>query len=71
MWCESGQNVEDDKGSVMMILRSLYRLNSAGKAWRAMLDRVIEKMGFKLCSQANANVYIRKEKKKNGDLYYM
>ena len=53
----------------MIIVMSLYRLKLEGSAWREMLDRVTEKNGFQSCSQSGADVYIKKGKKKNGDLY--
>ena len=60
MWCEAGPEFEGDRGSVMIIVRDLYGLKSSGGACREMLDRVIENMGFKSCSQADAHVYMTK-----------
>ena len=70
VWCEAGAEFGDDNGSVMIIVRALYGLKSAGAAWRALLARTIEDMGFVPCIEADPDVYMKEDRKANGDLYY-
>ena len=70
VWCKSGPYLEGYRFSVIIVLRALYKLKSKGAACRAMLDRVIIKTGFKSCSQDDSDVYMKKEKKINGYLFY-
>ena len=41
--CEDRTEFEGDKGSVMLIVRDMFGLKSAGAIWRDILARVIEK----------------------------
>ena len=70
MWCETVPELEGDRGSVIIISRALYGLKSTWAAWGEMFTRLIEKVDFKSCFQYETDVYMKKENKNNGDLYY-
>ena len=47
IWFEGGIECVEDKGNVLVIVRALYELKSAGSAWRAELAEALVQLGFK------------------------
>ena len=47
IWFEGGIEYGEDKGKVLVVVRSLYGLKSSGLAWRAALAEELVQLGFK------------------------
>jgi hypothetical protein len=45
-YLEGGLKCSLDKGKVLIIVRALYGLKSAGRSWRSMLAKVLVNVGF-------------------------
>jgi hypothetical protein len=59
----------EDKGKVLIVVRALYGLKSAGASWRAALAKVLAGLGFEL-KKADPDVWIRKAVCHDGFQYY-
>lgn len=71
IWFVAGVECGPDlQGHVCKLVRALYGLKSSGAAWRAMLvEYIINKMDFRP-TQADADVYMRKNFRNGGQPYY-
>jgi len=69
LWTVAGPEFGSDKGSVMIIARALYGLNSSGVAWRSTLAQTMETLGYRP-TQADPDVWIKNATKQNGEPYY-
>ena len=58
-----------DKGKVLVVMLSLYGLNSAGSAWRAALAEALVQLGFK-STRADPDVWIQASFHLDGEKYY-
>jgi len=58
-----------EKGSVMIIARALYGLQSSGAAWRSTLAQTMEMLGYRP-TQADPDVWIKRVSKQDGSQYY-
>ena len=59
-----------EKGKVFIVKRALYDLRTSGAAFRTFLAESFHDMGFKHCNMADPDVWIRANRKPNGDKYY-
>jgi hypothetical protein len=57
IWIEGGLECGEDKGKVLIVVRALHGLKSAGASWRAALAKVLAGLGFKLM-KADPDVWI-------------
>ena len=57
IWFEGGAECGEDKGKVLVIVRALYGLKSAGSSWRAALAEVLFSLGFE-STRADPDVWI-------------
>jgi hypothetical protein len=69
VWFEGGLECGEDKGKVLIVVRALYGLKSAGASWRAALAKVLAGLGFE-STKANPDVWIRKAVHPDGFQYY-
>ena len=69
LWTVAGPEFGSDKGSVMIIARTLYGLMSSGAAWRSTLAQTMEMLGYRP-TQADPNVWIKRVSKEDGSPYY-
>jgi hypothetical protein len=69
IWFEGGLECGEDKGKVLIVVRALYGLKSAGASWRAALAKVLAGLGFEL-TKADPDVWIRKAVRPDGFQYY-
>ena len=69
IWLEGGIECGEDKGNVIVVVRALYGLKSAGSAWRAVLAEALVQLGFKL-TRADPDVWIRAAVCLDGGKYY-
>ena len=58
IWSEGGIECGEDKGKVLVVVRALYGLKSAGSAWRAALAEALVQLGFKL-TREDPDVWIQ------------
>ena len=65
----AGAEFGDDQGKVMVIVRALYGLKSAGASFRAFLAEHFVEMGYR-STLADPDVWIRPAVKPNGEDYY-
>ena len=54
---------------VMIIARTIYGLKSSGSVWRSKLAETCMLLGYK-SSEADADVWMKRDFKPNGDPYY-
>jgi hypothetical protein len=67
IWFEGGPECGEDRGKVLVVVRALYGLKSAGASWwRMMCDSLLE-MGYSQ-SLADPNVYMRETVNKDGEV---
>ena len=57
MWFEGGAKCGEDKGKVLVIVRALYGLKSAGSSWRAAPVEVLFSLGLE-SMRADPDVWI-------------
>ena len=69
IWFEGGAECGEDKGKVLVIVRALYGLKSAGSSWRATLAEVLAGLGFE-STRADPDVWIRAAARSDGHKYY-
>ena len=46
IWFEGGTKCGEDKGKVLIVVRALYGLKSAGSSWQAALKQVLKDLDF-------------------------
>jgi Reverse transcriptase (RNA-dependent DNA polymerase) len=69
IWFEGGTKCGEDKGRVLVVVRALYGLWSAGASWRTALAEVLADLEFKP-TRANPDVWIQAAVKPDGFRYY-
>ena len=69
IWFEGGAECGEDQGKVLVVVRALYGLKSAGSSWRAALAEVIAGIGFE-STRADPDVWIRMAVRSDGFKYY-
>ncbi len=69
IWFEGGTECGEDRGKVLLVVRALYGLRSAGNSWRSSLAAALEDMGFK-STRADPDVWIRPAVRDDGFEYY-
>jgi hypothetical protein len=69
IWFEGRLECGKDKGKVLIIMRALYGLKSAGASWRAALAKVLAGLGFE-STKADPDVWIQKAVCPDGFQYY-
>ena len=69
IWCRAGSEFGDDKGKVLIVVRALYGLKSAGAAFRAFLAKKLDEMQFKP-TISDPDVWFRPAIKADGEEYY-
>jgi Reverse transcriptase (RNA-dependent DNA polymerase) len=69
IWFEGGLECGEDQGKVLVLVRALYGLKSAGASWRSALAKVLVDIGFE-STRADADVWIRPAVRPDGFKYY-
>ena len=69
IWFEGGIEGGEDKGKVLVVVRALYGLKSAGSAWRVALAEALVQLGFK-STRDDPDVWIRAAVCLDGGKYY-
>ena len=69
IWFEGGIECGGDKGKVLVVVRALYGLKSAGASWRATLAQALRDIGF-VSTTADPDVWIRAAVRDDGFEYY-
>jgi Reverse transcriptase (RNA-dependent DNA polymerase) len=69
IWFQGGIECGEDKGRVLVIIRALYGLKSAGNSWRMALAEVLTSLSFE-STRADPDVWIRAAVRDDGFGYY-
>jgi Reverse transcriptase (RNA-dependent DNA polymerase) len=69
IWFKGGLECGEDRGKVCVIVRSLYRLKSAGAAFRAVLAQLLQDLGY-TSSKADPDVWMHKAVRTDGHKYH-
>ena len=69
LWTEAGPEFGSDKGSVMILKKAVYGLQSAGSSWHHTLAKTLEEIGF-VPSRADPDVWLKEATKPTGERYY-
>ena len=69
IWFEVVTECGEDKVKVLIFVRALYGLKSAGLSWRAALAQVLKDLDF-VSMLADPDVWIREAVRKDGFKYY-
>jgi Reverse transcriptase (RNA-dependent DNA polymerase) len=69
IWFEGGIECGGDRGKVLVLVRALYGLKSAGASWRAVLAKVLADLGFE-STKADPDVWICPAEGPDGFKYY-
>ena len=69
IWFEGGIECGEDKGKVLVVVKALYGLKSAGSAWREALAEALLQISFK-STRADPDVWIRASVRLDGGKYY-
>ena len=69
LWTEAGPEFGSDKGSVMILKKAVYGLQSAGSSWHHTLAKMLEEIGF-VPSRADPDVWLKEATKPTGERYY-
>ena len=69
IWFEGGIECGEDQGKVLIIVRALYGLKSAGASWRAELAQLLADIGY-TSTKADPDVWIRAATRDDGYEYY-
>ena len=69
IWFEGGIECGEYKGKVLVVVRSLYGIKSAGLAWRSALVEALVQLGFKL-TRSDTDVWIRASVRLDSGKYY-
>jgi hypothetical protein len=69
IWFLGGLECGEDNGKVLIVVRALYGLKSAGASWRSTLAQALRDLDFE-STTADPDVWIRAAVKANGFEYY-
>ena len=69
IWFEGGLECGEDRGKVLIVVRALYGLKSAGAAWRSELASALRQLKFE-STKADPDVWIRTAARDDGFQYY-
>jgi hypothetical protein len=69
MWFEGGIECGANQGKVLIVVRALYGLTSAGASWRVTLAQALRDLGF-VSTTADPDVWIRAAVRDDGFEYY-
>jgi hypothetical protein len=69
IWFEGGIECGEDRGKILVVVRALYGLKSAGASWRSALAQLLQDLGYE-SSKADPDVWLRKAVKPDGLEYY-
>ena len=69
IWFEGGIKCSEDRGKILVMVRALYDLKSAGASWQSELAQLLSNLGYK-SMKADTDVWIHKVVKPNGQEYY-
>jgi hypothetical protein len=69
IWFEGGIECGADQGKVLIVVRALYGLKSAGASWRATLAQELRDLGF-VSTTADPDVWIQAAVRDDGFEYY-
>jgi Reverse transcriptase (RNA-dependent DNA polymerase) len=69
LYTVAGPEFGSDEGKIMIVVRALYGLKSAGATFRAFLGEHLYGMGFRSC-EADPDVWLRPAFKPNEEKYY-
>ena len=69
IWTRAGPEFGSDCGKIMIVVRALYGLKSAGAAFRALLAETLHDIGY-VPSRADPDVWLRPGVKPDGTEYY-
>jgi hypothetical protein len=69
IWFEGGKECGEDQGKVLIIVRALYGLKSAGFSWRSELAQALRDLKFE-STKADPDVWIRAAAREDGHEYY-
>ena len=58
IWFEGGVECREDQGKILVVVRALYGLKSAGASWRVTLAQLLWELGYK-SMKADPDVWIR------------
>ena len=65
IWSVGGKEYREDKGHIVLFVRNLYGLKSAGSLWRSALAKTLREIGLKTTME-EPKVWIRAEMRMNG-----
>ena len=69
IWFEGGIKCGEDHGKILVMVRALYSLKSAGALWWSKHAQFLSDLGYKLM-KADVDIWICKVVKPNGQEYY-
>jgi hypothetical protein len=69
IWFVGGIECGEDQGKVLVLVRALYGLKSAGSSWRSALAQALRDLGFE-SSLADPDVWLRAAVRDDGFEYY-
>ena len=69
IWFEGGKECREDEGKVLIVVRALYGLKSAGFSWRSEFAQTLRDLGFE-STKADPDVWIRAAARNDGFEYY-
>jgi hypothetical protein len=69
IWFEGGIECGEDNGKVLVFVRALYGLKSAGSSWRSTLAQALRDLGFE-STLADPDVWLKPVARDNGFEYY-
>jgi hypothetical protein len=69
IWFEGGIECGEDNGIVLVLVRALYGLKSAGSSWRSTLAQALRDLGFE-STLADPDVWLRPAARDDGFEYY-
>jgi hypothetical protein len=57
IWFEGGIECGEDKGKILIVVRALYGLKSAGASWRSALAQLLQDLGYE-STRADPDVWL-------------
>jgi hypothetical protein len=69
IWFEGGIECGGDNGKVLVLVRALYGLKSAGSSWRSTLAQALRDLGFE-STLADPDVWLKPPARDDGFEYY-
>ena len=69
IWTRAGPEFGSENGKIMIVVRALYGLKSAGAAFRALLAETLHDIGY-VPTRADPDVWLRPGVKPDGSEYY-